>query len=138
MHTTCPTSLLPSNIVLVAGVVLGVWGLVESIPPLLAHPAHHRLPQRLMIGVPLLVADAAAAYLLVRGSLVAGIGVGAFAGVVALLGAGKLEKSLIADETLTDAERAAAIKRAGRVSRLVRSFVIAALAAVVAVGALPL
>jgi hypothetical protein len=49
-----------------------------------------------------------------------------------------LERDLVADEAMTDAERAAAVERAGQLSRLVRVFVIAALSVVVAVGALPL
>jgi hypothetical protein len=137
MHS-CPTSLLPSDVVLVASVVLAVWGLVESIPPLLEHPVHNRLPQRLMIGVPMLVADIIVACLLLQGSYLAGVILGAGTGLFALFGAGKLEEALRADEKMTKTERARAIERAGRISKLVRSFVVAALSTAVVVGALPL
>jgi hypothetical protein len=137
MHS-CPTSFLPSKVVLVAGVILAVSALVETALPLVSHPAHRRLSQRLVIGVPLLVTDAIAAYFLIRGWFLSGIGVGIAAGFSGLFAAGKLEKALIAEEKMTDAERAAAIKRAGRLPRLVRSFVVAVLAALVAMGALPL
>jgi hypothetical protein len=136
MHN-CPTSLLSSNVVLVAGAILAIWSLVETGLPLVSHPFHHWLPQRLMIGVPLLVADGVAGYLMVRGWFLAGIGVGVAAGLVGVFFAGKLEESLIAEVKQTDVERLAAVKRAGRVSRLARPFLIAALSALLLVGALP-
>ncbi len=96
MHcTTEPTTLLPSAVVLAGSVILVIWGLVETSTPVLAHPAHHRLPRRLVIGCSLLLADAAAAYLMIRGSFITGCGVGVVVGTWAWFGAGKLENSCV-------------------------------------------
>jgi hypothetical protein len=134
MQCTEPATLLPPAIALLIGVILVAVGLLETGRPVVDHPAHHRLPRRLVVGSSMIVGAVAATYLFVRGAFFPGLVVGTLVSGWAWFSADKLEKLLRADEAMTETQLVAVVKKAGPLSRRVRPFVLAVLSAIVLVG----